>query len=228
MSVRLGEITRWMFRVVARKRRARALHPTGVCLRGRGSVDDVGLGLADRSELEVIVRLSRGAGLPLWLPDFNGCAIRFIDAHGADRHQDLLLTSAGKSPVLRNVLMPVRSFGRCGYSSVLPYRDANQRVVLFRCDPVPVDVVGDTATVLPITIRLRVASWFGAWRAAATVTLTEAVPDDLRVRFDPWNTGAALIPSGFVNRLRAAAYQGSREGVRADERVHERQGMWAS
>jgi hypothetical protein len=46
----------------------------------------------------VLVRFSRGAGLPDALPDVLGIAIRIPDADGAGHPQDLMLSTGGGSP----------------------------------------------------------------------------------------------------------------------------------
>jgi hypothetical protein len=49
-----------------------------------------------------------------------------------------------------------------------------------------------------------------AGRLTLVSRLEEAVARE--IRFDPWNSGGGLIPAGVVNRLREAAYRGSRRG----------------
>jgi hypothetical protein len=168
--------------------------------------------LAGRPDPKVIVRLSRGIGLPHPFPDFNGVAVRFVDAHGADRHQDLLLTSAPGIPVLRQTIRPSRTFSRSGFSSVLRYRDRSGRSLLFRIAPLPVDRLSDLEQALPVTLELSAASPFGHWRPLANLHLARVQLDTEAIRFDPWNTGSALRPAGLLNRLRGPAYAGSRAG----------------
>jgi hypothetical protein len=210
----LERATERVFAVVARLRRARALHPRGVTLHGRGRVR-VESGLADRPEVRVVVRLSRGAGLPHPLPDVHGVAVRFVDAHGAGRHQDLLLSGAGRAPVLRHVLRPALRFDRAGGTTVLPYRRPGGGRLLFGCDPVPVATLVDVPAALPLTISLHEATPLGRWRPVAELQVDEVDPDDLRTRFDPWHTTPVLEPAGLLNRLRRAAYSGSRAGTNA-------------
>jgi hypothetical protein len=35
------------------------------------------------------------------------------------------------------------------------------------------------------------------------------------LRFDPWQSGGGIVPTGLLNRLRAPAYRGSRAGADA-------------
>lgn len=175
------------------------LHPAGAALARAAAT------------VPVVARLSRGVGLPHPLPDFNGIAVRFLDAHAAGRHQGLLLTTAASQPVLRHVIHPAPSFRHSGFSSVLPYRDEAGTRRLFRCDPLPVAALGDVHDALPLVLQLRIATLLGPWEPAATVTLTEVASEPPGgVRFDLWHTTTELVPVGLLNRLRAPAYAASR------------------
>ena len=127
------------FGTVAAARHRRALHPLGIGLRGRAVLHDAGAGLARARETDVEARLSRGVGLPHPLPDFNGVALRFLDAHGPSRHQDLLLVAAGSRPGLRHLIVPMPYLTSSGYSTVLPHRtpagDASRLPVRPAADP---------------------------------------------------------------------------------------------
>ncbi len=61
---------------------------------------------------------------------------------------------------------------------------------------------------------LLVARPRGRWRVAARLTLGSRLEDTVarELRFDPWNSGGGLVSAGVVNRLRGAAYRGSRRG----------------
>ena len=78
------------FAALARRRRARALHPQGTVRRAALTVV---AGPLPIGEHPAIVRLSRGLGLPTALPDVTGLAIRLP---GLD--QDLLLSGLGRDP----------------------------------------------------------------------------------------------------------------------------------
>lgn len=209
-----------VFGAVARLRRDRSLHPRGALLRGTARVHPAGAGLLDPRRtgevVDVYVRLSRGIGLPHPLPDFNGVALRLLDAHGEGRHQDLLLTSSPAPPLLRHVLVPSPSFARIGFSTVLPVRDRAGRRLLFRVPPLAVRRLTELDEALPLVLTVLVASPLGAWEPAATVTLDSTVPSD-HVRFDPWRTGPSLVPSGLLNRLRKPAYSASRADAPVDD-----------
>ena len=62
--------------------------------------------------------------------------------------------------------------------------------------------------------ELLVAPPSGSWTVAARLTLGTRLEDAVarELRFDPWNSGGGLVPAGIINRLRGAAYRGSRRG----------------
>ena len=153
---------------------------------------------------DALVRLSRGLGLRPPLPDVFGLALRVPDVYGPGRHHDFLLASSGEGAVGRRLLRP--TFGaRSGmYSSLLPYNVGGRRL-LVGARPAPKSAD---------EFDLHVAPPSGAWRLAARLTLGSRLEDTVasELRFDPWNSGGGLIPAGIVNRVRGAAYRGSRRG----------------
>ncbi|MCW2927572.1 MAG: hypothetical protein JWM86_1540 [Thermoleophilia bacterium] len=88
----LDTAARALFRAVAHARTDRALHPLGRVHRARFEIS------TDRSRLpsaglfqrvgvdDVLVRLSRGAGIPAPAPDALGLAIRWPDRYGRGAH----------------------------------------------------------------------------------------------------------------------------------------------
>src|SRR4051794_39078712 len=67
----------------------RVLHPRGTTLSGVLTVTggDTGAELLDRpGRHDVLVRLSRSAGLPAPLPDVHGVAVRVLDCYGPGAH----------------------------------------------------------------------------------------------------------------------------------------------
>lgn len=208
------------FAVASRLRGARVFHPRGVVVAARWNPDPrlfPGSPLTAAAR-PALLRVSHAIGLPPGLPDILGVAIRVVDAHGAGRHQDLLLASSGDGPVGRHLLRPVAAVTGTLLSSLLPYDVAGvgRHPVLAR--PVgserPVtyaEVVQDPETTMP-DLEVVVGS---AWpRRLAIVTAQERVPPTAgeRVRFDPWNTGPELRPAGLINRLRRPAYHASQRG----------------
>src|SRR4051812_1235009 len=117
-----------VFGGLAKLRHRRSLHPDGASYEAVVRIDgdeeyaEVPL-LARPGEYRAVLRFSRGLGLPASLPDALGVAVRFCDVHGEGRHQDLLMTTSARPPVLHHLLLPgVRGpFGQ-PYSTILPYR----------------------------------------------------------------------------------------------------------
>lgn len=91
--------------------------------------------------------------------------------------------------------------------------------MLIGCEPLRVRSFDAARTALrehgPVEVVVRIARPLGAWRRVATVRLVSerTGPAADAVRFDPWNTGPHLAPSGMLNELRRPAYAGSREGA---------------
>src|SRR5215211_3471726 len=139
-----GPVVAAGFYTLAALRRRRSLHPTGVGYQGRLRVPDErpprpGVPLFQAGATHpVLVRFSRGAGLPEPLPDALGVAIKLPDAHGPGVDQDLLLTSSTDRPLLRRLLFPARSFVRGAFSTALPYDLGSERVVLLLV-PAPIN-----------------------------------------------------------------------------------------
>jgi hypothetical protein len=230
-----GPVVAAGFYTLAALRRRRSLHPTGVGYQGRLRVPDErpprpGVPLFQAGATHpVLVRFSRGAGLPEPLPDALGVAIKLPDAHGPGVDQDLLLTSSTDRPLLRRLLFPARSFVRGAFSTALPYDLGSERVVLVLV-PAPISAgrsaggggrrpVGGLAELRAVAangleFELRTAKSFGRSQPLATVTVDAPLPADQTegLRFNPWTTGPGIHPSGWLNLLRDAAYQASQRG----------------
>lgn len=191
-------------------RRARVFHPRGIAFAGTAELHGAGTRLAGSANPDVVVRVSRGLGVRHPLPDFNGVAVKFLDAHGPGRDQDLLLVSALRRPVARHVLVPVPTFASTGTSSILPYRSPDG-LVMFGAEPLPEPDLAGLEGALPFPVRLLLAPLAGRWAPIGELRLTERLGDDVAgaLRFDPWHTGADLVPATFLNRLRLAAYAAS-------------------
>jgi len=78
----------------------------------------------------VLVRFSRGAGLPDALPDVLGIAIRIPDADGAGHPQDQMLSTGGGSPRARRLLVPRRDYRGSTYTSLISYQVAGQDLLV--------------------------------------------------------------------------------------------------
>ncbi|GGT08367.1 hypothetical protein GCM10010271_08690 [Streptomyces kurssanovii] len=218
-------------RGIARRRRAPALHPSGVSCNGVLEIHPAGLPwgepwLDDPGVYQVRLRWSRAAGLPGRLPDALGLAVRVYDAGGPDRPLDLLLTSSGSGPWTRHVPRPRLDALAGPYSTLLSYR-IGDRAGTLAAHPVvtspfvPSDLAGlrGTLQAAPVTFHLCAAQPGQAWRALGT--LTTGPPHDLppedTVSYDPFtNRLPQLHPTARFVKLREAAYAASRAGRRAD------------
>jgi hypothetical protein len=225
----IGTATAAGFRLASRLRGSKAFHPAGVVHEavveiagGEDAPPGVGI-LATPARHQALIRFSRGAGLPAPLPDVMGMAIRLPDVHGPGRHQDLLLVTSGDGPVLHHLLVPAPGFLSLPYSSLLPYRAADRGLFVVgatvreRHRPAPgsdeYDGLARAAATGEPAFDLAVAGLGGRLRPVGTITLGSRLDRAANaLRFNPFNTGGGLQPSGFLHRLRDAAYPGSQAG----------------
>lgn len=203
-------------------RRAKPVHPHGVTYRARLSVPGTSAApggstlLSTPGEHDAIVRFSRSLGLPRPLPDLLGMSIRVIDAYGPDRHQDLLLVTSGRRPLLHHVFLPARDVQQRPYSSAIPYAAGEQRFVVGALpDHGAPRAAGDdefqrlarAAATGRLTFGLAVAAVPGPFARVATIHVGGPLPDALEaLRFSPFNSGGGLQPTGMLNRMRRTAY----------------------
>ena len=208
-----------LFATTSAIRRARTFHPLGVAFHATFTVDAParhGAGLVDTpGSHDAIVRLSRGVGLHEPWPDVLGFALRILDARGPGEHQDLLLVTAGDGPIGRRLFIPSIGFGGNRFSSVLPYR-LGDRKVLFgaRCVDDERLLLADLErdpTVDPVRFVIEIAEPLGSWEPVAEVELGERLPDDTAesLAFNPANTGVAITPVGVVQAVRRLSYLAS-------------------
>jgi hypothetical protein len=203
---------------VARWRRGRPMHPRGAVfdavLERSGCVPPWGVPWLDEPARDpVVVRLSRGAGLPAPLPDLLGLAIR---VPGAVKPVDLLLTTAGSGGLTRLLPVPRRDTAAV-YSSIMGYR-SDAGIVRFAAFPDDDDVPSDPARLADEVAReglrftLRAARGLGPWRPFGRLTVTgPREPLDSGVRFDAvLNPPSGLVPDGPIARFRAPAYATAR------------------
>lgn len=211
---------------IARARHGRPMHPRGAVfdavLHRVGSTPPTGIAwLDEQARDDVVVRLSRGAGLPAALPDVLGLAIRIP---GDRAPVDLLLSSTGRGPIGR--LLPVpRWDAATSYFSIMGYRTAagTVRLAAFPDDdepePAPSEPVPLAAAVRRDGFRftLHAALGAGAWQSFARLTLgAPREPLDSDLRFDAvLNPPPGLAPDGPLARIRQPAYARARaEGRR--------------
>lgn len=201
LAAPLGAIARW--------RRGKPMHPRGEVYEGvlerTGSTPPWGVPWLDEPGSDrVIVRLSRGAGLPPRWPDVLGLAIR-VPMDGA-APVDLLLSTTGRGRLTR-VVPVLRRDSATGYGSIMGYRTDAGTLLL--------SAVGERAEgggrSTPVFV-LAAARRQQSWRPFARVTLTAGTGDP-DVRFDAVrNPPPGLVPDGPLARLRTPAYAAARQG----------------
>lgn len=191
-----------LFTAVGKVRRGRGLHPQGKLHRGtltrHGLRPPTGVPWLDEPGRDgVLVRFSRGAGLPRRLPDLLGLAVR-IPSAGAGGPADLLLSGAGRAPGLRHVLRLQRDPRRGTYTSVVPFRT-----------PSGLLMVG--AFPSAGGFALQVAPPAGTWRTFGRLDVGEAPDEDSGLPFDPMlRPIPGLRMPETLTRLREPAYRASR------------------
>lgn len=189
-----------LVRAASTLRGQRVLHPLGRTLTGRLTTSGGSTGaplLDEPGEHDVLVRLSRSAGLPAPLPDVHGVAVRVLDCYGPGAHQDWLVDSTLAPPLLRRLPVPVLRPGT--YSSLLPYEVGSRRVLL------GARWAGDD-------LALLLAEPHGPWEEVGRVVLGDVAQDGRKVRFDPFTTGGEIRPVGLLQELRRGAYAASHVG----------------
>jgi hypothetical protein len=177
---------------------AKPLHPAGRVVTGRlrrhGLATKTGVGLLDEAgDDQVLVRESRSVGLPGWLPDIQGLAIRVTNPDGSPG--DVLLASTGWGRFTRFVLTPsLATYGR-PMTTLFPYRTAQGPLLL------------GARSYQPGVVRLACALGSGPWRPFAELTIPAGDHCDSTVSFDPVRhpiPGLQQYPA--LARLREPAY----------------------
>jgi hypothetical protein len=206
-------------------RHRRIFHPDGVLVDGvieRLAPDDIGLPVPSA---DVIARVSKAAGTPGILPDAIGLALRIPAQEDWPTDWDVLLASAGSSPIGRSVgLRPVASWTGPSLTSLAPlrYRDANWWIrarISTRIDGpgLSLNSVRDRLELNPIVVEVDQARGTSPFQPLARATLTAPRrAEDLF--FDPvlnQGPGVDLYPQWLAD-LRAVAYDQSRKGRAAD------------
>jgi hypothetical protein len=213
-----GDLVAVPLGALARRRSGKPMHPSGAVYDGRlertgGSVGVAwldGTGTAD-----VVVRLSRGIGLPWPLPDLLGLAVRIP---GDDGPVDLLLSSTGLGPLTR-FLPALHRDAACTYCSIMGYRTAVGTVRLAAV-PEPTSRSSEPRAQAreiarrPLAFTLAAAVGRAPWRTFARLVLTDPErPLDPDVRFDAVrNPPPGLVADGPLARFRAPAYAAARRG----------------
>ncbi|MEH0936079.1 phosphodiesterase [Micromonospora psammae] len=210
---------------LARWRGARLLHPAGRSFAAEVMIwgtpgPPTGVDLLDLpGRHRATVRLSKGVPTPGRWPDVLGLAVRLHLPEG--RAFDLLASSSGAAPVLRNLPLPRRGFTGT-YSTIMSYRAGARRLWLAAlADPDSPDLGRGLAELTGATradaprLVLAVASAVGPWRPVGQLTLGDQLDarTDAALAFDPvGNLPPGLRAVGPLTWLREHSYRGSRRG----------------
>jgi hypothetical protein len=222
----VASATARLFQALSAARRKRAFHPHGLVFEATftpwARSSPIGAELFDGGERPLLVRCSRALGLPEPAPDVLGFAMRFTDAYGPGRHQDILCVTSWDAPPLHHALVPATSFFARPYSSLLVF-DVGGEIRLIGVLPFgrspgggPVlDEVAAAARDGTATFDLALAPLTGRFEGVGTIRLGRQLPpsDGERLRFNPWNTGGGIRPTGPLMGLRDPAYRGSQRGA---------------
>lgn len=202
--------------------RRRPLHPTGIAFAATLSVPGItwpGAALFGQAADHVaLVRFSRGFGLPEPLPEILSVAIKVPDAYGPGADQDLLLTASGQRPLLRHGFAVGRSHLARSYSSVIPFT-MGTRTVVFGAVPrtPPLDGEDDLGELAERAARhelafdVQAATPRGPWTTLVHLTVGRRLSDaeERSLSFNSSTTGGGIVASGWLNRVRGAAYDAS-------------------
>jgi len=147
----------------------------------------------------VLVRFSRGAGLPDALPDVLGIAIRIPDADGAGHPQDLMLSTGGGSPLARRLLVPRRDYRGSTYTSLISYQVAGHDLLV---------------AALPAHdgFLLATAAGGSAWTPFARLSLGAQLPEEQsrELSFSVTHDAGGFRIGGRWRAARAGAYDAAR------------------
>lgn len=214
LALGAGRLVAVPLAALARWRNGKPMHPRGAVfdavLERHGGDRAWGVQFLDTAGREdVVVRLSRGAGLPAPLPDLLGLAVRLGNATAP---VDLLLSTTGRGRLTR-VAPVLRRDAASAYCSIMAYRSAAGAVrlgALPTTDGVPSDPVPLAATVgrRPLVFVLAAARGLEEWRPFGRLTIQDPVRSlDPDLRFDAVrHPPPGLRPVGPLARFRAPAY----------------------
>jgi hypothetical protein len=223
-----------VFGAVAALRHGRPLHPQGATLRVTLLMEGVGEGsgrtgvplLDDAGVSEGTVRVSRAMGLPPWLPDIYGVALRLPQTTGHDGEPaDLLFASTGDSRLGRFTLLLHSDLSDGPLTTLLPVRSPAGPLLL-RLEPVPGSVVREVGPSLRVPDRLSLSYAVGAgpWVPVAEVAVGARIEDqDDPRRHDPivhQLPGTEQYP--VVRFLREPSYAAARHQKVPGEETRER------
>ena len=211
-----GRLVGVLLGTLARLRHGKPMHPRGVVHEGvlerTGSTPPWGVAWLDEpGRSDVVIRLSRGAGVPPPLPDLLGLAVRTVDVDGV--RTDLLFSTTGRGRLSRFLPVPRRDAAAV-YGSIMGYRsDAGT----LRLAAVGERSAGEGREGLVFV--LAAARGLRPWRPFGRLVVgARTDPPDPDVRYDAArNPPPGLVPDGPMARFRAPAYAMARAG--RDERL---------
>jgi hypothetical protein len=189
------------------------MHPRGVLFSALLERHGLRTGIAwldDAGADDVLVRLSRGAGLPPSLPDLLGFALRVP----GERPVDLLLSSTGRGRWSRR-LPVLRRDAATTYGSIMSYRSPGGPVWMAADPaggPLPTDRDRLAAAAPGRVVTLSAAVGRGPEEPFGTVTLGEpTAPPDPELPFDAvLHAPPGLVADGALARFRRPAYAAAR------------------
>ena len=203
---------------LARVRGDKPMHPRGATFTARlqrsGLPRQTRIDWIDQTATdEVLVRLSRGAGLPGRFPDLLGLAVRVPGDHPVD----LLLSSTGTGRWTRLLPVPRRD-AATSYGSIMAYRTPAGPVRLTAAAAgrgVPSDPAGLATAGPGLTFTLCAAIGRGPWEPFARLTLGRATdPVDRSLHFDAvLHAPPGLVADGPMARFRRPAYAAARAAL---------------
>jgi len=213
-------------------RGARLFHPYGVTLDAEVRALPDGGALGATLEGPAIARFSgalfRDGKGHAW-PDILGLALRFHPGRGAEpgpEAQDLLLATFRSVWMLPLAMLLTHpgSYLANAYDSVLPSRVPGLAgAVTFRVVPEVAggegqsrrerleNAVAEGRAVLRLEMRPASGSRPGV-PIATIALLSPSDVDQQALRFDPFRTGAGIVPTGFFQAMRAAIYPAAQLG----------------
>jgi hypothetical protein len=215
-----------LFEALSAARGKRAFHPHGLVFEATltpwARSAPSGVELLDDGERRLLVRCSRALGLPEPAPDVLGFAMRFPDVYGPGRHQDILCVTSWDAPPLHHALVPATSFFARPYSSLLAFAVGGEVRLIGVLPRGPGPAVGPRLEEVAAAARngtatfdLALAPLTGRFEGVGTISLGDQLPpaEAEELRFNPWNTGGGIRPTGPLMGLRGPAYRGSQRGA---------------
>jgi hypothetical protein len=223
--VRASDIAALPIRLGAAVRHRRFFHPDGVLAEGileRVAPHGEGLPLVS---CDVVGRVSKGVGLPSWLPDVAGVAWRMPpqqDMRSCTPWDVLLASTVGNT---RMVLAPVRKWSGATFSTLMPLRFKGsvwwvRARLVTHIDTPGLSLVGvrDQIDSGGVVFDIEQAAGTAEILPLARLTLRHVDPSRDNVGFDPIlhsDPEVSLVPA-WLAELRRAAYRRSREGRAAE------------